>query len=187
MARSKAFIRRRDRLNLRLLDRPLLNAWRQTRESKRCTNLLLRILCFSMRHFNDVRTARISNTLMCSVQSFHCHPAMVFQRHKRAGTLARNLWYLTKSSLEDCSIKSSPFTPTKVRSFLTSFSSFPVVGSERATRISGRCRKLWKSLLQPGEVLLYTCWTLSSGFNPRTAPNWLRIHATTVTFPRVTD
>ena len=147
-----------------------------------CTNLDFVIFCFSILHRSEVRTALISNTLMCSEASFHFHPVIVFQRHKLAGTLARSRWYFTWSSLEAWSRRSSPFTLTNVSSLDTTLNSFEWPTNLRPGRISGRCKKVWKSLQHPGDVLSTTCCTLRWGFNPKSEPNWLKIQLTTVTF-----
>ena len=175
-------MRNRDLFNFRLLDLPLLRAWRHTIESSRCTNLERVTCCFSILQRIAVSTARISSTLMCSFESRHFHPVMVFQAHKPEGMLALRRWYLTWSSEEDCNRRSSPLKLTMVSNLLTNRSSFPEPWIFRWGFINGRRRKVWKSVVHPGEVRSKICCMDSGGLSPNKVPSWLKIQVTTVTF-----
>ena len=82
--------------NDRELDLPLFKIWRLTRESTKCKNRVFLILCLKIRQRILVSTALNSNLFICSRRSwdwpyFQRHPQTVFQDHKCAGTLVRNL------------------------------------------------------------------------------------------------
>ena len=94
---------------------------------------------------------------------------------------ARSLWYLTWSSLDACSNRSSPLTLIRLHSLRTSRSSLPRTTFDRFAVIGGRCKKVWKSFVQPGAVRSTISCTLSAGFSPRTHPNCPNNHATTGT------
>ena len=124
--------------NFRLLERPRLRECRHTNESTMWTNFIFVRLCLSSLHRSEFRTALISNTLKCSFPPVHRHEAATRHFHRRAGRLARSLWYLTTSSEPACRSKSSPFKLTSVVSLLTRRCSRWCPGDARVGLIGGR-------------------------------------------------
>ena len=180
-------MRTRVRLNLRLLVRPLLRAWRQTKLSVRCRKRYP--ICFLRQslHWRHVWTAFISKMLMWCWENFQLQPAISFQRHNLAGTLARRRWYLTVFSVSACKSKSSPLVLTSPASCLISC---PWVCGEpplRNWRTGSLLRNPWRLVAFPGVQLSTTSCKVMGLPKPKGLVSWERSKATTCThhvFPK---